>query len=707
MATGDIREARSLSDQGGQARSTPASFVARALASPAHIRSAWIRLLLVATAVLELALGIRDLGRNTDAQVAFINALACVSLATVVMAACGRFNWRLPSALVLFWVGVGGARAIVSLLGVPQGWTLTQTIQYANTVVTTRTHTAEISFGAGAVPSHLVNDGYHFDFYDTSQPDRTKLPVSIKVSAFVAGNGALFVTSSDPVRLTVGSDSVLDLPTLATNHRMDISVAKEEPVEILMAPAGIDRAALTVRLTGVQVFAEPTSGPLMSVRRLLGGASRAIDMVTALGTVWLFGVLGVARLRRAPKERRLSAAAALGVTLLVLLPALWAWVEQRDVLVVLSGGDDWLTYETFARDIRANSLLMLGGRPIGHADPFYYQVLYPYVLALGHLTVGESVQGILLLQYLGLGVVLFVLLMLIPEGAFVAALVVLLGTGIAREWVLLAGYLLSENLLMALIALLLLVVSRMKPLPSTASLVSAGLVMGAAVLARSSVWVAVPFVVAVLCRGLPRSRLRVSIAALVIPVLLLASLIPARNLVAAGSLAPLPTSGSGNFFNGNIPPGRSLTAQPWADLAKSYDPRLIAFIEAVENAPGDVAGLLGNKVLYVLGFPRSMGEKDNPAVFWPILLLWLMAPLGLLARPSSVLMRTCAILILSHVALLVVYYPNNYYYRMPMPATVPLVLWDIFGLSALLDRVRLVTLAASKGKDEPESAAAR
>src|SRR5205823_798146 len=70
---------------------------------------------------------------------------------------------------------------------------------------------------------------------------------------------------------------------------------------------------------------------------------------------------------------------------------------------ILSGLDDWLIYESSARDILLNGLRMDGGQ--AHAAPFYGQPLYPYVLAVAHRITGESLFGPIALQFAGLGLV--------------------------------------------------------------------------------------------------------------------------------------------------------------------------------------------------------------------------------------------------------------------------------------------------------------
>jgi len=63
---------------------------------------------------------------------------------------------------------------------------------------------------------------------------------------------------------------------------------------------------------------------------------------------------------------------------------------------ILSGGDDWLTYESMARNILSGDLLDIGHTGKG---PYYYMPLYRYLLAGMHLFVGESVTNIIYAQH--------------------------------------------------------------------------------------------------------------------------------------------------------------------------------------------------------------------------------------------------------------------------------------------------------------------
>ncbi len=66
--------------------------------------------------------------------------------------------------------------------------------------------------------------------------------------------------------------------------------------------------------------------------------------------------------------------------------------------MVMTAGDDPMTYEAYARDILFNGPLMNGGLPLGQGEPFYYQPFYPYFLAAAHFVFGEGMFGVLFLQ---------------------------------------------------------------------------------------------------------------------------------------------------------------------------------------------------------------------------------------------------------------------------------------------------------------------
>ena len=100
------------------------------------------------------------------------------------------------------------------------------------------------------------------------------------------------------------------------------------------------------------------------------------------------------RVRRAPHGRRSAPAASGAVACRACLPGRvscrrgWPRAPGAPAPVrprrLLSGGNDWLAYESYARDVLLSGPLMTEGRALGQGAPFYYQPLYIYWVALTH-----------------------------------------------------------------------------------------------------------------------------------------------------------------------------------------------------------------------------------------------------------------------------------------------------------------------------------
>jgi len=588
----------------------------------------------------------------------------------------------------------------------------------------------EVSFQAGAAPAHLVND-LTFNFYQPGNPDRMPLPVSMVLSALVRGHGTLTIASSAPVSVRLGSRLLFDSTpppnvapgtlmtpdgpltleeararlqqagyggpwddssvafayvrtALAGGWRVDVDAASGDRLELEIAAQDVSTASLQVGLAGLTPFTSSARW-LQSLRQAIAGLRAELDLATlvlVLATALHLSWRAVASMSRG---RQTAFLVGVLVALLYGAPHFADWLSQSGRLIILSGGDDWLTYESFARDIRHGSLLMLQGQPLGKAAPFYYQALYPYFLAAAHFAVGESVQAIVLVQMASAMLVITMAALALPETPLaLVAFLLAAAAGIVAEWFNLAGFLLSENLLLLLLAVLLLVISRLAAKPTGREMALLGLLLGLAVLTRSTAWLAAPFVLLIVSRGPDKHAGRRGLLIGLSALLLLAILIPFRNLLATGVPTPIPTSGSINVSQGFVPPGRHITTEPWLRWSQEHDANLVASAEAIVDAPGQVALKLLAKLVYVLGFPRSLGAPDVPLVFFPVFLLWLLALPSLLSANHSRLAWCALALALSHAVTLVLIFPNNYYYRLLIPAMLPLAIWDALGLLELL-----------------------
>src|SRR5207302_1108695 len=166
---------------------------------------------------------------------------------------------------------------------------------------------------------------------------------------------------------------------------------------------------------------------------------------------------------------------------------------------ILSGLDDWLVYESSARDILLNGLLMDGGQ--GHAPPFYGQPLYLYVLALAHRLTGEGLFGPIVLQFAALGGVLVGTAVLArkafgaPLNGLVALASMLVLLQLEGEHFKIARQLFNENLYMPLVmaSLVLIVGMARKPqAPNWPKALLAGMLLGLTAITRSQFLLFVP-----------------------------------------------------------------------------------------------------------------------------------------------------------------------------------------------------------------------
>src|SRR5581483_2820533 len=472
---------------------------------------------------------------------------------------------------------------------------------------------------------------------------------------------------------------------LSGGWKVPFASPTEQRLRVDVAAQDLSGAALQAQLEAATGYVAPTSGRLQWLRRAAAAADPWLNVATLLLALVVVLASLSKRLRSRPRQWYAWLVVGLGAGLFYGLPTLTDWASQASRLAVLSAGDDWFTYESFARNIRAGSLLMLQGAPLGHAEAFYYQALYPYLLALEHFALGPSVKGPILMQSLAVVAASVLLAFTLPARMeSLVALLLVIASGVMLEWFTLSTYLLSENALLMCLAVLLFLVSRLGERPAMRQLMLVGTVMGLAILSRSTAWLALPFVLAVVCWDTDRTVFGRRLAACGVPVLLLVMLIPARNWLAAGFPTPIPSSGSINIYQGLVPQGRTITTEPWLTWSKTYYSNVVASAEAVVNAPGQVGLKLANKALYVLGFPRTLASGDVPVVFFPVFLTWLLVLAGILTHRHSRLAWTALALGVSHAFTLVIFFPNNYYYRLLIPAMLPLAVWDALAIGSLL-----------------------
>jgi Dolichyl-phosphate-mannose-protein mannosyltransferase len=241
----------------------------------------------------------------------------------------------------------------------------------------------------------------------------------------------------------------------------------------------------------------------------------AIDYALLAVLAWLAIAALSDAIRTLLEAGRRHAMAPPAVASLLALALLAAFVESLAFarlvdgrLLLLSGGNDMLTYETFGRDVATNGPLMLLGAPPGEARPFYFQPFYPYFLAATHLVFGEDYFGVFLLQRLGLWMSLIVMTSITRRlfgdvAAFGAA--VSGGLFIVLKLLHWSSVQLSEMLFIPIICLCLHQLIALAKGAGFSTAIAAGTLGGLATLTRSSLgaaWlVLIPFIWLIRRRG--------------------------------------------------------------------------------------------------------------------------------------------------------------------------------------------------------------
>ena len=402
-----------------------------------------------------------------------------------------------------------------------------------------------------------------------------------------------------------------DVPIAAGWRHLVVRVAAPHGLARAFEAGAIDEQGVRHPLGARDVFPAPVGRGARAWDARARAVASAVDagVVTFIGLWSLLGLAVVARtaIRPAPPTGPGRGAAILALAASVALADAWWFGRQVEGRVLLLlGGDDMLTYATLARDIALNGPMMLLGQPLGEAAPFYYQPLYPYVIALTHVVFGEDGFGIFFVQRLGVWVTLLAVwrtgarlfgtragwVTLAAATVFVAVKV--------RPW---SGVLLGEVVFMPLLSLC---AWALVAVPHGAGLragVAAGVAGGLATLGRSTLLPAWALVIPLVAVARRRAGLRpgpiVVVALLVAGVVGLATL---RNHVAASRFVLVTTSFANNFYLGNPPPpGTSMHDHAIFRWLAVEDPTRLA-LEGAWHAPGAFATNLGRKALYTLGF---------------------------------------------------------------------------------------------------------
>lgn len=603
-----------------------------------------------------------------------------------------------------------------------------------------------LDFQGDSFPLYFLNDNVRFNYYRDDEPDRATLPFAARWHGWLdvpadgeyrfwltaAGRGRLELAGAGPLEI----DNAGQAGTIERSFRLS---AGPRPITVEYDRRAGEEARLAVEwdngrgraaLAGPVLSAEPARLP-PGLTSPLGLVARALDVAYVLGLAMFSAWLLQARYRpiraRSSDRPALLAAAPVAAVgppsmaargtplkdrsanplLALLLAGVFAYaaltsLDLHERVVLLDGGADWLTYETYARDIQLNGPLMPLGRPIGKGRPFFFQPFYPYALAAFHWLTGEGLYGVVVLQLFGIGVAGVLVYYLADRlfGRLSGAFALLLTLGVLGpfqlDWV--SRRLLSENIYFWLVPATALAFMRLgdgqclpaaRPARWDLALV-AGVLLGLACVTRGPTLLWVPAVLLLTyCRltssaGQSDRRFSRRIAVGLVGMAALAclaavALVPVRNWIVAGQPSLVATNGVATMELAHpLSPAvdlRGVEKNPVYRAVK-LDYAIIQFVEFIRQDPLGYAATLVPLGLYALGLPGWL-EPDSP-IRWE--LVGLVALYGAYLAFSVRRAPSAALLLHSfvwlHFAMMMVFLPNVYGYRQVLPMY---ILLAVFG----------------------------
>jgi len=540
-----------------------------------------------------------------------------------------------------------------------------------------------LDFRGEDFPVHFFNDAGRFNFGSDIQPGRDQLPFLIR------WQGWLFAPSDGQRRFVVESHGLAQLSI------DDVSLAAPEAqvaVSSGLHALRVEYARPEARVPALRVSWERTPGGALET--LAGpdvrwqpnanspGPSRLLGLVADWAIVALVFAWACTGLDHARRSGRLGRAALGALPLLLLGYGMLVHAPQLGRATILSGLDDWLVYESSARDILLNGPRMDGGQ--GHAAPFYGQPLYPYALALAHRLTGESLFGPLALQFAGLGLVVVGTGVLARRAfgsgldALVAVACLLTLLQLETEHFKVARQMFNENLYMPLVMASLIVVvglaSVARP-PTWWRAIPMGLLLGFTAISRSQFLLFIPFGLLTLFiawRGRPGAAL-LALAALVFGVVLAIAPVTLRNWLVSGQVVPISSSGGASLLEFHRPPTGLIDQTALQDPlyeALHLDTQtrtVVAFLRA------DPRGYL--TTLVPLG-AHSVGlqGRNDPGIYWPLFATSLLyvASFGL-EHTRRLRVWPIHAFVATHLLVLMLFEADTYGYRLVMPMYAPMV----------------------------------
>lgn len=366
---------------------------------------------------------------------------------------------RVRAAVLVALAALLAAKCVIGALDTPIGWKgryeMTDTVPAATGTFFWRfaAHDfridRDIDFDGPRFGLHFLNDpvrygGLYSGLRDGYVPMRItwegaiKLPVAQRMVSFVRVRGRVVMSVDGRPVLEARDQIITTLPVTAAGwHRITVTYEKPAHQPPLISVLLSDQH----RFRLLDVLPETDPARRETQRAVLAAFTTVIVgagcLILILAGRDAFGLVSPRRI--VARRGRLATAWAAFFVCSVLVGLAWQSCQPYTGMTVqLSAGDDPLIYEGNARDVMANGLMMLEGRPVGHGRPYYFYPLYSYVLAGAHWIMGEDFSTVVLFN--GLCIAALPLLLWafawrhLPGGAAWAAMLVLGAFCYWRVW---------------------------------------------------------------------------------------------------------------------------------------------------------------------------------------------------------------------------------------------------------------------------------
>ena len=466
------------------------------------------------------------------------------------------------------------------------------------------------------------------------------------------------------------------VPVAAGDHLIEVSYRKPKEVEGVVHVQPLD-ATGTPRDWKV---GEVTAVPAAAWQRT---AARALVFVQLFLHVYAAGLVIVGLLPALwDKYRRLRGLNLIDAATQLVMPAvivgltvqgLWKSRHLVDRVFTMTGGDDWLAFEMNARDILFNGWLLPRGQVPGKGLPYFEYPGYGYFVAGTHWLTGESLAGVILINFVLLAVATLLVhaiaRRLVGDRAALLAVLWLL----AIEQMDFVRYytvtLLSENLFFLLVALTLYWFVRFVTTGTWWTLAAGSIAGGLAAATRPTMLLFLP--VALLVIPLARFKRDGIARAALMPVVIVAFWLLAispftyRNYVMSGKPVLITEGQARTFIDYNLVEGQHDANRKYLeDFRTSNLSAAIILLRILWDFPAETLSNWGTKAGFGFGMVHWMGAANRPHPELPLTSIAYLAALFLLreARSSGALLVHG--FVFTHLATLLLTMPANYGYRM-------------------------------------------